>query len=162
MERKGRDRRQSVNIQSFQRVPDITGDDNTDTASLQQMAKSARDYIASFTWCPPIKATYLASGVGAVVAIFLFKFSKKIQQADDQLWVVVGDLPSAYLVVEEDDSPALERYCGLMEDWVAAVRDSGALSEVFPVSTEPTVENAESLERRIAFLLAEIIPRAAR
>lgn len=76
------------------------------------------------------------------------------------MWVVVGDLPTAYLVVEPEDSPAqaLERYCDLMEQWIASVRD-GQLSEVFPVSAEPTLENADALEKRIAFLLAEIIPR---
>jgi len=77
------------------------------------------------------------------------------------LWVIVGDLPSAYLVVETDDSPAdaMERYCGLMEDWIAAVRDGTSLQDVFPVTADPTPESALLLEKRIAFLLAEIIPR---
>ena len=48
-----------------------------------------------------------------------------------------------------------------MEDWIAAIRDSTPLDEAFPVAAEPSPENAESLERRIAFLLAEIIPRMA-
>lgn len=150
-----------MNTQNYQRLPDIVGDDNDDTAFLRQMAIFAQDYIRSFAWCPPISATYLASGVGRIVAVFLFEFSRKIRETDDRLWVVVGDLPSAYLVVEAQDSPAeaLERYCVLMEDWIAAVRDSDNLRDVFPVSAEPTLENAESLEKRIAFLLAEIIPR---
>jgi hypothetical protein len=154
-------RRQALSTQGFQRLPDVVGDDEADTALLLQMAKSARDYITSFDWCPPINAIHLASGVGGLVAVFLFGFDRKIQGTDDQLWVIVGDLPTAYLVVEPKDSPAqaLERYCELMEEWIAAVRDAGELSEVFPVSTEPTPENAESLEKRIAFLLAEMIPR---
>jgi hypothetical protein len=139
------------------------GDDAADTASLREMATAARDYITSFNWCPPINAGYLASGVGGIAAIFLFELTSKIQDTDDRLWVIVGDLPSAYLVVEPEDSPpeALERYCGLMEDWIAAIRDSTPLDKAFLVAAEPTSENAESLERRIAFLLAEIIPRMA-
>ena len=80
---------------------------------------------------------------------------------DDKLWIVVGDLQRAYLVVEPDDSPAdaLERYCGIMEDWIAAVRDGADLNNVYPVTAEPSRENADLLERRVAFLLAEIIPR---
>lgn len=150
-----------MNTQSFQRVPDITGDDDEDTASLREMAISAREYIASFSWCPPIKSMYLAYGVGGIVALFLAEFSRKIQETDDKLWIVVGDLPSAYLVVEPDDSPTqtLERYSELMEEWIAAVRDGRSLRDVYPVSAEPTPENADLLERRIAFLLAEIIPR---
>lgn len=154
---------QGLNAKGFQRLPDIMGDDAADTASLREMATSARDYITSFNWCPPINAGYLASGVGGIVAIFLFEFTSKIQDTDDRLWVIVGDLPSAYLVVEPGDSPpdALERYCSLMEDWIAAIRDSTPLDKAFPVAAEPTSENAESLERRVAFLLAEIIPRMA-
>jgi hypothetical protein len=106
---------------------------------------------------------YLAHGVGGVLAVFFVEFPRKIKGTDDKLWIVVGDLPSAYLVVEPDDSgaDALERYCGLMEDWIAAVRDGADLNNVYPVTAEPTRENADSLERRVAFLLAEIIPRMA-
>src|ERR1700722_3169081 len=124
------------------------------------MARYAREYITSFTWCPPITSMYLAHGVGGVVAVFFVEFPRKIKGTDDKLWTVVGDLPSAYLVVEPDDSPsdALERYCGLMEDWIAAVRGGTHLNDVYPVTAEPTRKNADLLERRVAFLLAELIP----
>ena len=150
-----------MNTQRFQLVPDISGDDADDTASLLDMARSAREYISSFAWCPPLKAMYLAHGVGGVAAIFFVEFPRKITGTDDKLWIVVGDLPSAYLVVEPEDSPsdALERYCGIMEDWIAAVRDGADLHGIYPVSAEPTRGNADLLERRVAFLLAEIIPR---
>ena len=46
-----------------------------------------------------------------------------------------------------------------MEDWIQAVRDSVKLDDVFPVAAEPTLENAESWEKRIAFLLAEVVPK---
>jgi hypothetical protein len=151
----------AVNTQRFQLVQDIRGDDADDTALLLGMARTAREYITSFGWCPPIDAMYLAHGVGGVVAVFFVEFPRKINGTDDKLWIVIGNLPSAYLVVEPDDSPgdALERYCGIMEDWIAAVRDGGDLSGVYPISAEPSRENADLLERRVAFLLAEIIPR---
>ena len=151
-----------MNTQDFQRVPHLLGDDADDTELLGGMARSARDYITSFHWCPPISAGYLAFGVGGVVALFLFQFVRKVQDADDeQLWVVTGDLPDAYLVVGPDDSPrqAMERYCELMEEWIAAVRDPTSLDAVFPVSAAPTAENAERLEKRVAFLVAEILPQ---
>jgi len=150
-----------VNTQKFQLVPNISGDDANDTALLLDMARSAREYITAFAWCPPITGLYLAHGVGGIVAVLFIEFARKIKGTDDRLWIIVGDLPSAYLVVEPDDSPgdALERYCGLMEDWIGAVRDGGELNDVYPVSAEPTQENASLLERRVAFLLAEIIPR---
>lgn len=151
-----------IDLKRFQRVPDITGGDHRDTELLKGMAREARDYITSFRWCPQIEAMYLAHGVGGIIALFLAQFSQNIAGTDERLWIVVGDLPSAYMVVEPDDSPpdALERYCGLMEDWIAAVRDKRDLGGVYPVAAKPTAENADLLESRLGFLLAEIIPRA--
>ncbi len=148
---------------SYQQVPNIVGDDPEDTELLRSMAKTAQDYIGSFSWCPPISGMYLTYGVGGVVAVFQVEFARKIQGTDDKLWIVVGDLPSAYLVVEPGDDPglALERYCELMDQWIAAVRSSSDFRDVFPVTTEPTLKNAESLNRRIDVLRTEIIPRIA-
>lgn len=85
---------------------------------------------------------YLAHSVGGVVAVFFAEFPRKIKGTDDKLWIVVGDLRSAYLVVEPDDSPAaaLERYRGLMEDWIAAVRDGADLSNAYLVSDRKSIK----------------------
>ena len=152
-----------MNKQGFQAVGRIIGDDDQDTALLQSMTKAAQDYITSFSWCPKISSTELAYGVGGVIALFLFEFEKKIHGTDDSLWVVVGDLPSAYLVVEPDDSPkeAIERYCILMEGWISAVLSFTDRSKVFPVNIDPTPKNADLLRRRIDFLRAEIMPQVS-
>ena len=148
-----------MDTQAFQRFPDIRGDDVEDTALLRAMAEEASDYVTSQKWCPVLTNQYLAFGFGGVVAVFLFEFAKKIQGTDDKLWVVVGDLPSAYLVVEAEDNPidALARYCGMMEEWSNAVLTSRDLSSVFPVSAEPTLENANLLLQRLTFLRDEIV-----
>jgi hypothetical protein len=78
----------------------------------------------------------------------------------DDGWVVLGDLPSCYLVT--DDAPdavsALQVYCDLMTDWVRAVQ-SGAVDEsVFPVRAPPTPEAAQLLATRIECLQATVIP----
>ncbi len=142
-------------------VPDVSGEDEEDTALLRELAKTAQNYIRSFSWRPPIKNMFLAFGVGGVVAVFLVEFPVKIHGTDGMLWVVVGDLPSAYLVVEPDDHPAdaLERYCELMEQWVVAVRTSGDLRKVFPVSAEPTAEHARMLSTRVEMIRTTIIPQ---
>lgn len=140
-------------------VDAIKGEDEKDTRLLKEMAVRARDYITSFKWCLPITAMYLADGIGGVVAIFLVEFDGKIGGTDDRLWVVAGDLPSAYMVVEPD-SPraALEAYCLLMDDWVAAVRGNGDFKDVFPVTAARTEEHAGMLQRRLAFLRKEVVP----
>src|SRR5260370_27952817 len=103
-------------------VGQIVGGDEEDTKLLRKMAAEAREYIISFKWCLPIKSMRFADGVGGVIAIFLVEFEGKVGGTDNRLWIVVGDLPSAYMVVEPDDcaKETLEGYCELMNDWIDA------------------------------------------
>lgn len=73
---------------------------------------------------------------------------------DSWLWVIVGDLPSAYLVTDDLKSPrdALEGYCELMMDWVNAVKTQADLTHQFPVEAPPTLGNAAALKKRIGML----------
>ncbi len=140
-------------------VEEISGDDEKDAALLREMALSARKFITAHEWCPPIAAMYFADGVGGIVALFVVEFETKIGGTDSRLWVVNGDLPDAYLVVEPNDSAreALERYCLLMDDWIEAVQTNGDFTNVFPVRAKPTAENADLLAHRLDFLRREII-----
>ena len=140
----------------------VTGDDAEDTALLDKMATDARDYIQSFDWCPPIHRQSLGYGVGGVIALFRFEFAHAIDDTDSELWLVVGDLPSAYFVYEgnEDPAVALECYCGLMEEWAVAARDGESVDECFPVDAEATPGHAEMLLTRIAFIRRELVPTA--
>jgi hypothetical protein len=138
----------------------MTGDSEEDTELLRQMAATATDYINGFSWCPPVSAMHLAYGIGGVIALFLVRFERKIAQTDDKLWIVVGDLPDAYLVVETEDNPrdAIERYCLLMDEWINEVLGSGNFADVFPVDAEQTPENAELLRQRLDVIRTEILP----
>jgi hypothetical protein len=151
----------SLDRASFQLLPDIHGEDDEDTALLREMAVEARRFITGHEWCPPIRNLYLAFGVGGVVAVFLVDFTKAIPDSpDDSLWLVVGDLPPAYFVNEEAVTPraALETYCYIMDDWVAAVVNGTDLEEVYPVDAEANEANARELQSRLDFLRGEIIP----
>jgi len=138
----------------------MRGDSARDTALLQQMLAEARDYVNSFEWCPPIVGTYFGGGVGGIMAVFLFRFGEKVTDIDQWLWVIVGDLPSAYFVIDglPDPVTATRTYCDLMQDWVDAVRGGSSLDDVFPVAAEPTTEHAEMLQTRLEFVRREIIP----
>ena len=100
--------------------------------------------------------------MGGVVAVFLFRIDPA-PPAEEWLWVVTGDLPSAYLVTDEAQTPAaaLEGYCALMEDWATAVRSGAPLEDVFPVAAEATKENADSVVKRVNFVRNEVIPARA-
>lgn len=139
----------------------IRGEDSEETVELRQMLKNAKLYISSFDWCPDIDKVFLGFGIGGVIAVFLFRFVQPIgEEKDDVLWVIEGDLPSAYLVTDDAPTPraALQIYCELMEDWVAAVKTGSSLETVFPVRAKADNENAIMLERRISFIRNKILP----
>ena len=103
----------------------------------------------------------VGDGVGGVIALFRVEFARAIEDTDRELWVVVGDVPSAYFVYEGNEEPdvAFEQYCLLMEDWATAVRAGGSLDEVVPVDAPTTQANADSLLSRIAFIREVLIGR---
>jgi hypothetical protein len=137
----------------------IVGENESETNLLREMLHSAEAYLRSFKWCPGIAERFLGFGVGGIVAVFLFRMPKKVG-ADDLLWVIDGDLPSAYLVTDKapDPAAALSVYAGLMEDWARAVLDGSPLEALFPVAAPATSEHANMLLTRVQYLRDSIIP----
>jgi hypothetical protein len=137
----------------------LRGDDAQDTALLKGMYHEARAYIESFRWCRRIRDAWFGFGVGGIVGLFLFNVEGD-PEVDEWLWVVVGDLPSAYFVLDCSPSPraALEVYCDLMSNWVRAVQAGTPLDEVFPVSAPADLDHAAMLESRLRFLRNSILP----
>ena len=133
---------------------------SSEVERLSAMSVEAETYISSFSWAPPIVERTCCFGIGDIMAIFMFKFARPIDETTDRLWVIVGDLPSAYLVVDDADDArqATERYCDLMQNWCEAVEHEGNLSEVYPVRAPSTKENADLLRKRILFVRDELLP----
>jgi hypothetical protein len=138
----------------------MQGEDEQETTLLREMLDKARGYLQAFHWCPPISEEYLGFGVGKVFVVFLFRFAKPINDIDECLWVVVGDLPSAYFVVDDAPNPrsAAEVYCRIMREWIDAVLNNTPLEDVFPVKADATVEMAQMLDSRLRFIREKVIP----
>jgi hypothetical protein len=132
----------------------ISGEGEKDTRLLQGMAEEAGQYLLSFKWCKAILKGWFGWGVGGIAAVFLFEIEPATPNVDKILWVVVGDLPPAYMVTDELPTPldALRTYIDLMEEWIAAVREGRPTEEHIPVNTAATQENADALETRLSFL----------
>lgn len=137
----------------------IQGEDAEETEELLAMLARARNYISSFDWCPPIAEIQMGFGIGGVVAVFLVRFAQPIE-GDEYLWVVEGDVPSAYLVTDDAENAlsALEIYCQLMEEWVTAVENEESLDGVFPVNAPPDNKHATMLRSRLDFINTKIWP----
>jgi hypothetical protein len=139
-------------------IDKISGESEKDTSLLRGMAEEARQYLLSFNWCKAIQKGWFGWGVGGVAAVFLFEIDPS-PNVDKLLWVVVGDLPPAYMVTDELHTPldALRTYVDLMEEWIAAIREGKSTEECIPVNTAATRENADALETRLSFLKQEFL-----
>jgi hypothetical protein len=142
-------------------IDQLLGDDEEDTKLLQAMAIEARNFLETFSWCKGIRDAYFGDGVGGVLAIFLFRIEPSSEDVDEWLWVVVGDIPPAYLVVEDSPLPslALEGYIQEMSKWVKLAKSGKSSSRVIPVNVPATPENARMLEGRLTTLRELILPK---
>ena len=135
-------------------VEKMRGDDLQDTHLLNGMLEEATNFIRGFEWSGEIRGRWLGLGVGGVVAVFLFELAPASPEVDSRLWVVAGDLPPAYLVL--DDAPtardALERYVEAMSLWVEAAQAGEPVDDLIPVNVPATPANADLLAGRLAFL----------
>jgi hypothetical protein len=151
----------SIDTTGWQICPSITGDGPDDTALLRGMYLDAQAYIATVRGLSKISNTYLAYGIGGILALFLVEFTEPVNETDICIWVVVGDIPSAYFVMDDAPDPksALRVYCEIMSQWAEQVLSNGSLDEVFPVEAKPTSENALLLQRRLQHIRETIIPQ---
>ncbi|HEY1161195.1 MAG TPA: hypothetical protein VGE83_11220 [Terracidiphilus sp.] len=150
----------SIDTDQMMPVDSIEGGSTVDTNLLREMAIEAYEFMCEQEWCERVDHQYLAYGVGGVVAVFLFQITPRSEDVDPWLWVIVGDLPPAYIVV--DDNPtaadALDAYCSEIQTWVEAAERGESVDDLIPVNAPPTLGNAEQLNGRLEFLRSKILP----
>jgi hypothetical protein len=141
---------------------ELQGEDEEDTHLLGELHDRAKAFLAGFRWCKSIRASWFGVGIGRIFAVFLFEIEPALDEVDAEMWVVVGDMPSAIIVPDESPDPlaALKIYVREMREWVTAVRsgDPAALEACLPISARPTLELAAALEGRMNFLEREVYP----
>jgi hypothetical protein len=130
-----------------------------DVSDAIEMRNIARAYIDSFRWCDSIKDDYVGLLFPGIVSVFLFNINPARPGVDDWMWVVVGDVPSAYIACEDAKNPAaaLDAYIGAMEEWVAAARAGDDVKGLIPVNVSPSIESENRLQRRLEFLDSKIL-----
>jgi hypothetical protein len=147
-------------VQGIVPIDKLFGDDEEDTRLLTAMALEARNYISSFSWCRSIREAYFGDGYGGIIAVFFFRIEPDQPEVDEWLWVLVGDIPPAYLVVDDCKTPseALDGYIREMSKWVKSAKQGKSSKRVIPVNTPATPEFAEMLERRLKVLRETVVP----
>jgi hypothetical protein len=130
------------------RVAGLTDDEEV------ALARKATVFLTSFRWCGAVRDSFLAFDSGYIIGVFLFHIEPRLLGVDEVLWVVVGDVPPAFLVC--DDAPdwhcALQCYVREMQRWVHAVRAGEGLEGIIPVNVSPALEHADTLSSRLSFI----------
>jgi hypothetical protein len=143
-------------------IEQMWGDDSEDTELLRSMAAEAGRFISSFPWCGSIEGAYFGAGVGKIIAIFFFLIRPSPPSSTDRaLWVIVGDIPPAYLVTDfcKTPSEALRTYIHEMKRWVELAKKGRSASDVIPVNVPPTPKWARQVSGRLKFLEQNLLPR---
>jgi hypothetical protein len=123
--------------------------------AIDALRADAISYIQGFRWCHGVHSVYLGQAVGGIFGVFLVEITNAVDSSESFLWVIVGDIPPAYLVTKDGPSnsrEALAMYIDLMGEWVKAAKEGGPVGDLIPVNVTPNVEYAEMLETRIKYL----------
>ncbi|HET9281577.1 MAG TPA: hypothetical protein VFR24_06405 [Candidatus Angelobacter sp.] len=154
----------AVEVTQLTPIEQMSGDSKKDTLLLKEMAGEAREFLMSFKWCKNIRCSWFGWGVGGVCAVFFFEIDPSSKKIDRWLWVIVGDLPPAYLVLDASPTPlaALANYVDFMQGWVDAVKSKRPVNNCIPVNAPATREYANLLQRRIDFIRNEFLSSESR
>ena len=136
------------------------GETEKENRELEEMLDRARHFISDFKWCRSIKNEYFGYGIGGILAVFLFEIDPISDQVDEFVWVVVGDIPPAYLTSLENFTweDALEGYVEEMSKWIEAVEQNQPVDKLIPVNAPSTQAYAELLKTRLAIIKESILP----
>ena len=138
----------------------MQGISTEDGELLKSMAKDAESFLHSFPWCRSVERRYFGAGIGGVIGIFLFEIVPATTDVDRWIWVIVGDLPPAYLVTSECKTPSetLRGYIYEMRRWVDLAEKGHTSPDVIPVNVPATPESARELGRRLEYLQVNVLP----
>ena len=140
-------------------ISQIAGEDEDETKELHELYAEAERFLLKFRWCKKVDCAYLGYGVGGVLGIFYVEIEPGSIDVDKYLWVIVGDIPPAYIVTDKAKSPgqAIRIYIELFREWVDAVKAGSSVQGLMPANVPPTLENAALLESRLIFLEENIV-----
>lgn len=142
------------------KVKPLPPENSRASVEFKRDRRRARAYLESHSWISAIKGEYLGYRLDGVIYVFLFEFIPAEPNVPSWTWVIVGDLPSAYISCHYAKTPyvALDGYIGAMEEWVEAAREGKPVEDIIPVNVPATPEYAERLGGRLNFLRKNVLP----
>jgi hypothetical protein len=127
---------------------------------ILRMAREAETFLEAHRWCRTIRRGYFDRGRAGIMAVFYFEI-EPLGGADEAVWVIVGDVPPAYIDILNcrNGAQAVDGYVGGMAEWVERARAGDAVDECMPVyrrggftQIPATRPNAEMLAKRLQLI----------
>lgn len=139
------DRSKVKNIDEYAAVADVG------TPTFLKLFHGAREYVCSLTWVKRVQQSFVGLVLADRAAVFLYETVPVKRGVDRFHWIVWGDVPAAYLVLDDAPDPesAVDAYLFEVRNWIAAVRGQDSLPDVMPVDWPKTQEGADQLEQLI-------------
>lgn len=126
---------------------------------LVALSNRAKAFLESHPWCKRIVRGMFDRGWGYIIAVFYFTIEPAHDDVPNHVWVIVGDLPPAYIDVESNPNGAcaIDGYVLEMQRWVDQVLEGRSVAERIPVNVPPTKEWAERLQGRLQIIREEVL-----
>jgi hypothetical protein len=130
-----------------------------DCEEVISLSQEAKRFLESQSWCKSVVKGMFDRGWNYIVGVFLFFIEPAHEGIPDCIWVIVGDLPPAY--IDANDNPngacAIDAYVLEMEKWVEGVMRGHSVEDLIPVNVQPRIENAEMLRQRLDIIKSTIL-----
>jgi hypothetical protein len=124
------------------------------------LVQSANSFLEQFAWARVKGSPWVGDAIPGILGLFLVELEPSEVDIDQFIWVLVGDIPPAYISTQYASSPkeALECYIAEMRAWETAVRKGESTEGLIPVNGDPTEANAAVLSSRLLFLETRVLP----
>ncbi len=154
------DKEMNIDTQNMVLVEDVIKLQPEDFEFIE-LAKEAESFLKGHKWCKEVEKQWLAASWENLLAVFFFKIVPNSVDADEHVWVVVGDLPPAYIDIESAGNltEAIQVYTEIMDDWVQHVKKGESIADCYPINVPPEKEYAEMLATRLNLIREHILNR---
>jgi hypothetical protein len=126
---------------------------------IYKMYSDVKSYIGGFNWCKGIINCWYDRGLPDKFGVFFVQMDvSDPSNIDEYVWVIVGDIPPAYIDVSaKNGAVALLYYVNLMEEWATNVLEGRSVETCIPVNAPSDSKFANMLMKRLTIIAEEFL-----
>jgi hypothetical protein len=121
------------------------------SASFLKLFHGGREYMTAKPWVVRITQIWVGKIIDDRAGVFLYEIAPISAKVDRLHWVICGEVPSAYLVLDKAKNPAeaIEQYCIQVRKWIEGVRAGQLLPHTMPIEWPQSFSSAERLSKML-------------